>query len=101
MAKPYGDIAAIIGSAATHLAASGGKMLITGNTINIAAGLSFTQYALATGSGGSIISASNTYTGSTPTGLQHAVDMNATIDSNGADFPGSSAGTTSRGGQFN
>jgi len=91
----------IIGGAASHLAAIGGKMLITGNTIDISPGVGMTEYALSTGSGAQITSASNTYTGSIPTCLRHACDLNGVIDSNGADFPGTGAGSTSRGGQFN
>ena len=78
---------------------AGGSIAVIGRTVTLTGTPAFTAFANAT-IVAQIVAVSNTYSGSS-TGSRYSVTLNGVILSSGATLPGSTAGTTATGGQYN
>ncbi|ELR02683.1 hypothetical protein GMDG_08840 [Pseudogymnoascus destructans 20631-21] len=78
---------------------AGGSVAVIGRTVTLTGTPAFTAFANAT-IVAQIVAVSNTYSGSA-TGSRYSVTLNGVILSSGATLPGSTAGTTATGGQYN
>jgi len=78
---------------------AGGSIAVIGRTVTLTGTPAFTAFANAT-IVAQIVAVSNTYSGAA-TGSRYSVTLNGVILSSGATLPGSTAGTTATGGQYN
>ncbi|MCK1617433.1 hypothetical protein IVA96_12400 [Bradyrhizobium sp. 159] len=87
----------VSGSGAYHITMQGGELNLFGAAVNISVAATFTAWLYAE-LGGKMLTTS-TYTGSAVTAKKYDLNGNAVLKLNGTTLPGSTAGTTSTGGQ--